>query len=65
MAAKATIIDARRSTIVGSAKQIRDLLDLIGGSLASIVDLRESNFVVTEKPVSHAQIVKALQMVPK
>lgn len=63
--AKARIIDARRSTVVGTAQQIRELLSLLSGSGAALVDLRESNFVVLAKPPSTAQLREALKITPR
>ena len=60
----ARVIDARYSTLIGTAVQIRDLVSAMTGKGASVMDLRFSNFVVTADPVGAELIAKALATTP-
>lgn len=61
----AAVIDAKYSTFIGSPEQIRKMLGLMGDDGATIVDVKFSNFVVTEHPVDMDVIRAALATVPQ
>jgi hypothetical protein len=60
----ARIVNAKLSTLIGTPKQLRELLDLLAGKGAVIVNLDMSNFVVLDKPLTQQQIEAALRIVP-
>lgn len=60
----ARVIDAKYSTLIGTAEQIRELVVALTGKGASVMDLRFSNFVVTAEPVGAELIQRALATTP-
>lgn len=63
----ARVVDAKYSTLIGTAEQIRDLLGVLAGGpkSATVVDLKFSNFVVTANPVDAATIARAMEATPR
>jgi hypothetical protein len=62
----ATIINAQRSTIVGTLGQIRAFLAaMTAGAGVSIVNLGQSNFIILAKPITDAQLWTALKTTPE
>lgn len=60
----ARVINAERSTIVGTAAQIQQLLARLAGRGAAVVNLDGSNFVVLDKPISDQRLAEALRITP-
>ena len=60
----ARVIDAKHSTVIGTAKQLRDFLRLLTGGRAAVVDLKGSNFVVLDKPLDERRLRAALETTP-
>lgn len=59
----ATWIDAKYATFIGTAEQIMKLLGQLRGG-ASAVDVKCSNFVVLDEPVTREQLAQAMQTTP-
>jgi len=60
----ARVVNAERSTIVGTAEQIQHLLARLAGRGAAVVNLDGSNFVVLDKPISDKRLADALAITP-
>jgi hypothetical protein len=60
----ARVVNAQRSTLIGTPKQIDVLFRLLCGKGAAVVDLSDSNMVVLDKPLTQQQIEAALRIVP-
>lgn len=60
----ARVINASYSTIVGTPKQIQEMLRLLIGERSAVVNLDYSNFVVLDKPVTTAQLAHAIETTP-
>lgn len=60
----ASIINAERSTIVGTVEQIKQFLTVLSKG-TSIVNMEGSNFVILKSPVSDQQLRSALMITPK
>jgi hypothetical protein len=61
----ARVVDAQHSTLIGTPEQLRNLLALLAGKGAAVVNLKFSNFVVLDKPLSQKQLEAALRITPK
>ncbi len=63
----ARVVDAKYSTLVGTAEQIRDAIQMLsgGGKGAVVLDLKFCNFVITPKPIDSTVIAKALETTPR
>lgn len=59
----AQIIDAKYSTLIGTAAELRRLLQLMGQT--AIVDLKFSNLVVLDKSPNTKQLAQALESTPR
>lgn len=59
----ARIVDAKYATLIGTAEQILNLLELM--SKTAVVDLKFSNFVVLDGPLTDQQLRRALATVPE
>lgn len=61
----ARVVDAKYSTFVGTAEEIRRAIELLAGLKgAAVVDVKFSNFVVLKEPPSDAMVTRALATTP-
>ncbi len=61
----ARVIDAKYCTLIGTARQLRDLLGLLRAEGATVIDLKFSNLVVLDKPIDRAKLREALESTPR
>ncbi len=61
----ARVVNAKHSTLIGTPKQLRELLRLLGGSGSAVVDLQFSNIFVLDSAVTGQQLGQALKISPK
>ncbi len=61
----ARVIDAKNSTLIGTPKQLQQLLRLLTGGKTAIVDLKFSNLIVLDKPLTEKQLRAALETTPR
>ncbi len=64
----ARVVDAKYSTFVGTAEEIRRAIELLAGLKgakgAAVVDLKFSNFVVLREPPGDEVVTRALATTP-
>ena len=61
----AKVVDAKYSTLIGTPAQLRELLKLLSGGGASVVDLKFANLVVLDKPIDGTKLRQALETTPR
>lgn len=57
-------IDARYSTLIGTPDQLKKFINALAGDGAALIDMRGSNIVPLEKPMSTEEVRFALRVVP-
>ena len=61
----ANYVDARQSSLIGTFEQLNNLLKSFAGDKSSIIDLRGSNLVVLDKPLTKKQFQAVLRTTPQ
>jgi hypothetical protein len=62
--AMAGVVDAKYSTLVGTPEQLRTVLRLLSGDPPGVVDLKFSNLVVLDAPLTRAALREILETAP-
>jgi len=60
----ARVIDAKYSTLIGTAQQVEALLRRLSGPRAAVVDLKFSNLVLLDASLDRARLREALAITP-
>ena len=60
----ARIVNAKYSTLIGTAGDIKKLLEMLAGSRSAVVNMEGSNLVVLNKPLEPKQFDQVLRVTP-
>ena len=60
----ASVVDLKYSTLIGTPARLMEIMKLLGGSGASIVDAKYCNLLLLDKPITREQLSKALETTP-